>query len=656
MIPVVLLGGVLFAVSPAGDAPPGAAVLKEYQALKPSARDAAGHVKLALWCEAHGLTAEHARELATAVLTDPKNAAARGLSGLVAFAGGWTSPDGLPAKVQADESLKASLTEYNARRARTPDTAEAQWKLALWCLDQSLEAEAAAHLTAVVRRDPSRAAAWRRLGYERHNGRWMTAEQDAAAKDARAAQAQADKVWPPRLEKWRLLYRKPATRLQAQDLLATVNDPMAVGPVWRTFATGDELDQAMAVQTLGRLEGLAASQALAVLAFDGASPEIRRRASESLRRRDPREYLGGLIALFRRPPRILAKLVGADGIGSPGFLAVEGPDAIYQTIFTVDESVSFDPAMSTNWGIFRATAVAQGLNNGPVSITPMPSAASRQLGETLARENVRLPAPAAGVASQPVAATTPGGGDYFRRVDVQNQVMARVAAEIATSNVEVNQTNAAAREVLYQVTGQDFGTDTTAWLKWWADQQGLVYETSESKPTVTEEAVYEPKPVVTVDWVHYSCFAAGTPVRTIDGLRAIEKLRVGDRVLVQDVETGLLELQPVVAVYHNRPAATLRLDLGGDSVVATGIHRFWKAGHGWVMARDLKAGDRVRTVGGMVTVGSVEPDREQRVFNLEVARGRSFFVGKAGALVHDHSLVLPVLTAFDAVPELTPAR
>ena len=156
-----------------------------------------------------------------------------------------------------------------------------------------------------------------------------------------------------------------------------------------------------------------------------------------------------------------------------------------------------------------------------------------------------------------------------------------------------------------------------------------------------------PKPVLT-SWVHFSCFAAGTPVHGIDGPLPIERVRVGDRVLTQDTATGLLSFQPVVAVYHNPPSATLRIDLGGEPVIATGIHRFWSADRGWVMARDLKPGDRVRTVGGLVTVRGVKDDLDQLVYNLEVARGGSFFVGRCGALVHDNSLVRPVDRPFDA--------
>jgi hypothetical protein len=151
---------------------------------------------------------------------------------------------------------------------------------------------------------------------------------------------------------------------------------------------------------------------------------------------------------------------------------------------------------------------------------------------------------------------------------------------------------------------------------------------------------------------HHSCFGAGTLVRTVDGPTAIEKIQVGDRVLSQNTTTGALEFQPVVAVHHNKPAATLRLGIGGDSIVSTGIHRFWKAGTGWTMARELKAGDRLRDVGGVVEVQSVTDEAVQPVFNLEVAGNRDYFVGKTGALVHDYSFVQTVREPFDREPDL----
>jgi len=113
---------------------------------------------------------------------------------------------------------------------------------------------------------------------------------------------------------------------------------------------------------------------------------------------------------------------------------------------------------------------------------------------------------------------------------------------------------------------------------------------------------------------------------------------------------GRLSYVPVLRPFHNKPSPTFKIDLGADSVVATGIHRFWKAGHGWAMARDLKPGDVLRTVGGTVRVGSVVTQPVQPVYNLEVGNTRTFFVGGPGLLVHDNSLVNPVPSPFDAEP------
>lgn len=51
------------------------------QALAQAGRGAEAQVKLALWCESHGLDAERLEHLARAVLLDPKNALAHGMMG-----------------------------------------------------------------------------------------------------------------------------------------------------------------------------------------------------------------------------------------------------------------------------------------------------------------------------------------------------------------------------------------------------------------------------------------------------------------------------------------------------------------------------------------------------------------------------------------------
>ena len=48
------------------------------------------------------------------------------------------------------------------------------------------------------------------------------------------------------------------------------------------------------------------------------------------------------------------------------------------------------------------------------------------------------------------------------------------------------------------------------------------------------------------------------------------------------------------------------------------------------MARELKAGDRLRMLGGVVEIESIETDKTQPVYNLDVAQNRDFFVGTRG--------------------------
>ncbi len=128
MVPMLLLSAGLCAAAPAAPLPTD---LAAYEAVRDTLeRTPEAQIKLALWCEAHGLAAERVKHLALAVLTDPDNARARGLLGLVDFRGRWQRPEAVTARVKADEALATKLADYNGRRDRAEETADAQWKLA----------------------------------------------------------------------------------------------------------------------------------------------------------------------------------------------------------------------------------------------------------------------------------------------------------------------------------------------------------------------------------------------------------------------------------------------------------------------------------------------------------------------------------------------
>jgi hypothetical protein len=241
------------------------------------------------------------------------------------------------------------------------------------------------------------------------------------------------------------------------------------------------------------------------------------------------------------------------------------------------------------------------------------------------------------------------------------------AASIDRHNAAVRKANDRIVLALAAALGSTPGQTRSELLRWWTDQRGyaLPSRSLASRTTVFEEVAldYTPQSIGRILFdrqVGYytppssSCFGAGTLVRTREGLRAIETIKIGDSLLSQDPRNGALSYQPVVNVLHNPPAATLKISLeieqgkAGETVVATPIHRFWKAQSGWVMARDLKLGDAIRTLGGAVRVASMESGATLPVFNLEVAGGHDFFVGAHHALVHDHSIAEPVIAPFDS--------
>ena len=63
-----------------------------------------------------------------------------------------------------------------------------QWKLAVWCEQNGLTQQADVHLREVLRLDPKRESAWKRLGFKRVGGRWIKPA-DAAAAAARTPAA-----------------------------------------------------------------------------------------------------------------------------------------------------------------------------------------------------------------------------------------------------------------------------------------------------------------------------------------------------------------------------------------------------------------------------------------------------------------------------------
>ncbi|HWE36571.1 MAG TPA: polymorphic toxin-type HINT domain-containing protein [Isosphaeraceae bacterium] len=583
MVGVALICGALLAgavdATPRGDR-------ETYQAMAQEAgKDADAHVKLALWCEAHGMAAERVKHLGVAVLLDPAHVTARGLLGFLRDGDRWRPFDRAPA--DDDATTARALAEYETRRAAAPKTAKGQFELAQWCEQKGLKPEAVAHYTSATRINPKYEPAWKALGCRNYRGRWLNDAQYKAAVAEADAQRKADGVWIDRLGRWKREMNRPSTRPKAEAAFAAVADPRAVPAILQVLGDGRAPAQAMAVAILQRIETPAASTALAEFVARSPYWAVSGAAEEALVGRDAREVVEPLIDELHGPTWLETREPGLNG--TPGALVLHGERAELRRLYVPPAPAFVAPNMNP----FAAVRD---------SVTRTRSALDRDAGRA-------------------------------------RQIVAQYRWE-----------DGRVRRALARLTSVDKGDEPDAWRAWWADQRGYAFEPAHRRPRVVRQLVYVPPPPP--PRIHHNCFAAGTPVRTAAGPKPIETLQVGDLVLTQDTASGALSQQPVVAAFHNPPNATLRIKLGDDELVATPIHRFWVAGKGWALARDLKPGDPIRTLRGIARVGSVSQDVVQPVFNLEVAAGHSFFVGHLDALVHDHSLLGPPNAPFDAPPEI----
>jgi hypothetical protein len=144
-----------------------------------------------------------------------------------------------------------------------------------------------------------------------------------------------------------------------------------------------------------------------------------------------------------------------------------------------------------------------------------------------------------------------------------------------------------------------------------------------------------------------SCFVAGTPVWTEIGVRPIDEIQIGDRVLAPDVLSGELAWKPVVYRTVRAPSPIIHLQLPDETISATRGHSFWVDGRGWTMAKFLEPRNQLHSFRGGLELVAVQMAEQTEAYNLVVEDFHTYFVGRAGLIVHDTLLC-------DAPPVLTP--
>lgn len=135
------------------------------------------------------------------------------------------------------------------------------------------------------------------------------------------------------------------------------------------------------------------------------------------------------------------------------------------------------------------------------------------------------------------------------------------------------------------------------------------------------------------------CFVAGTLVTTEQGQKPIEEIKVGDKVLSENPETGEIAYKTVEETYINETDELIHVHVNGETISATPNHPFYVNKFGWTLAGSLKAGDvLVLSNGELVTVEWVQHEILEspiKVYNFEVEDFHTYFVGECSVLVHN---------------------
>ncbi len=156
-------------------------------------------------------------------------------------------------------------------------------------------------------------------------------------------------------------------------------------------------------------------------------------------------------------------------------------------------------------------------------------------------------------------------------------------------------------------------------------------------------------------------FIAGTIVHTFTGPDTIQNIKVGDRLLSFDLETGRIVESKVIDTHQEQIDELVRIVIAGEEFYVNPEHRFYVAStHEWVEAHNLQPGLHVllNKSGQTLLIDKIEPIHGKSIiYDLTVENTKNYFVGNNQILVHNFAFIIPlfVWTIGEGIAILTAA-
>ena len=137
----------------------------------------------------------------------------------------------------------------------------------------------------------------------------------------------------------------------------------------------------------------------------------------------------------------------------------------------------------------------------------------------------------------------------------------------------------------------------------------------------------------------FFCFVAGTKVKTENGFKNIEDIKIGEKVYSFNLDNNEIELKEVLELIHSSAKDTYKLTIGGKTVEMTSKHQVYIVDKGWTRAYDVKSGDMMLSINGeKIKITNIEYkkyDKPIQTYNLTVEGNSNYFVTDIQVLVHN---------------------
>ncbi|MCM3133648.1 S8 family serine peptidase [Paenibacillus polysaccharolyticus] len=140
------------------------------------------------------------------------------------------------------------------------------------------------------------------------------------------------------------------------------------------------------------------------------------------------------------------------------------------------------------------------------------------------------------------------------------------------------------------------------------------------------------------------CFASGTPIKTKEGFKSIEDIKVGDLVLSKNEETGSIDYKPVTQLFQKEIEEIYTLYVEDQQIKVTGNHPFYVKDQGWKFTNELIIGDLLETSdNNYLPIKTIEvSNNREKVYNFTVDEYHTFYVTELGIWTHNHTCSLTI--------------